>query len=218
MKEQFIIEKEWPVAKLLVTNIDYKMIFFKLGMHGIYVQSLTPIPICYPSKPRHMPRNSVQYNFADAKMPHILTVRSKDPKAFARFIQSEPEFQASRIFKSGLYFNSLKKEHVIGLVCDTIKNMLCLKKFTLMPVRGLFSRAITFRIKSDNRALRNMFYEKAVEINESDKLGHYFDHDVYDYTLWIRAYKRFLDGEFHKWAVVTILYGKNLLNYWNMWG
>ena len=200
MREQRIIETEWPIAKLLVADCDYKMLFYKAGKHGLYIQSISPIPVAHGKRPL-----GVQYNFHDPKMPHIVTVRSSDPFAPSRFVQAERDFRASKIFKHGLYFPTLEHNHTIGFVCEVVKNMLHLKSGSV------------FRIKSDNsRELRDLFYEKARDINGSDNLNCRFDYDVWDYTLDVRTYKRHLDGEFHAWAVVAVLYGFDLLNHWNM--
>jgi len=199
MREQRIIETEWHISKLLVTKCDYKMFFYKAGKHGLYVQSISPIPVVYEKR-----RLGIQYDFGDPKTPHIVTVRSADPFAPARFVQAERAFRAAKIFKHGLYFPSLEQPYIIGLVCDVIKNMLHLRPGSV------------FRIKCDNHDLRDIFYEKAKDINGTDNLNCRFDYDVWDYTLDIRTYKRYLNGEFHRWAIVTILYGFDMLNHWNM--
>ncbi len=199
MREQKIIETEWPISKLLVTKCDYKMFVYKAGKHGLYIQSITPIPVAHEKRPL-----GIQYNFGDPKTPHIVVVRSADPFAPARFVQAERAFRAAKIFKHGLYFPSLEKKYIIGLVCDIVKNMLHLRPGSV------------FRIKCDNRELRDIFYEKAKDINGTDNLNCRFDYDVWDYTLDIRTYKRYLNEEFHRWAIVTVLYGFDLLNHWNM--
>ncbi len=224
MKMQLEIENSWDVAKFLITNIDHKMLLFKLPQYGLYLQSLVPIPVAYESN-----APVFQIRFGEARHPHIATVRfpvGKDQeeneanhKRISNFIQDNPELKAYRIFKHGLVYRDIKKRNVIGLVCDTTKNML-----TLFPGK-------TFRIDSKNKNLRDIFYKKAVEINEQDKLGCSFDYDEYDYTLEIRTYKRFKEEvyiklgnkierivkrPFHRWAVVTILYGKDLPNSWSM--
>jgi len=199
LREQKIIETEWPISKLLVTKCDYKMLFYKAGKHGLYVQSITPTPVVYEKR-----RLGIQYDFGDPKTPHIMTVRSADPFAPVRFVQAERAFRAAKIFKHGLYFPTLELNRTIGFVCEVTKNMLHLRPGSV------------FRIKCDNRDLRDVFYEKAKDINGTDNLNCRFDYDVWDYTLDIRTYKRYLNEEFHTWAIVTILYGFDLLNHWNM--
>lgn len=199
MREQKIIETEWPISKLLVTKCDHKMFFYKAGKHGLYIQSISPIPVVYEKR-----RLGIQYDFGDPKTPHIVTVRSADPFAPARFVQAERAFRTARIFKHGMYFPTLEPSRTIGFVCEVTKNMLHLKPGSV------------FRIKCDNRDLRDIFYEKAKDINGTDNLNCRFDYDVWDYTLDIRTYKRYLNEEFHTWAIVTILYGFDLLNHWNM--
>ena len=199
MRGQKIIESEWPISKLLVTKCDYKMFLHKAGKHGLYVQSITPIPSVHEKRPV-----GIQYNFHDPKTPHIVIVRSADPFAPARFVQAERAFRAAKIFKHGLYFPTLEPNHTIGFVCEVTKNMLHLRPKSV------------FRIKCDNRDLRDIFYGKAKDINGTDNLNCRFDYDVWDYTLDIRTYKRYLNEEFHTWAIVTILYGWDLLNHWNM--
>lgn len=195
------IETEWDVAKLLITNMNYKLLLFHLPQYGLYVEKISPIPVVYSETPHGL---GYHLQTGDPKQSHIVTVRSKYISRVAEFIQECPEFQAHRIFKHGMNFPSLAKENVIGLVCETVKNML-----HLYPHK-------TFYITSKVKKLRQLFYEKAVQINEEDNLGCFFDYDEYDYTLEIRAYKRFKDDEFHRWAVVTILYGEDLPNTWSM--
>ena len=193
------IEAEWEVAKLLITNMwSYKMLLFKLPQYGLYLQSLRPIPPVLPRNP------GVKIYFEDPDMPHIAAVRTQEIGNVARFIQDEKRFEASRIFKHGLHFQTLEPFRLMGLVCNTVKNMMALKPGKV------------FRIKSTDKQLRNVFYRKAVTINEEDNFGCSFDYDIYDYTLEIRRYKRFLEGKFHCWAIVTILYGRDLPNSWNM--
>lgn len=199
MREQKIIETEWSISKLLVTNCDYKMLLYKAGKHGLYVQSITPIPVVHEKRPL-----GIGYHFWDIKIPHIVTVRSADPFAPTRFVQAERDFRAAKIFKHGMYFPTLEPKCTIGFVCEVTKNMLHLKPGSV------------FRIKCDNHDLRDLFYEKATDINGTDNLNCRFDYDVWDYTLDIRTYKRYLNKEFHTNALVTILYGFDLLNHWNM--
>lgn len=199
MHEQKIVETEWPISKLLVTKCDYKMFFYRAGKHGLYVQSISPIPVVYEKR-----RLGIQYDFGDPKTPHIVTVRSADPFAPVRFVQAERDFRAAKIFKHGMYFPTLDLNRTIGFVCEVTKNMLHLRPGSV------------FRIKCNNHDLRDIFYEKAKDINGTDNLNCRFDYDVWDYTLDIRTYKRYLNEEFHTWAIVTILYGFDLLNHWNM--
>ncbi len=212
MKTQWEIEHEWDVAKLLITNIDFKLLLYTLPQYGLYVQSLIPVPICYKDQIQEFPIRyvdedqfeDVKLRFEDSKLPYIVTVRSENISRVVEFIQECPEFRAYRIFKHGMNFRGIAKKNVIGIVCEVTKNML-----HLYPGK-------TFYISSKDKKLRQIFYEKAVEINEEDNLGCSFDYDEYDYTLEIRAYKRFKDGKFHRWAVVTILYGEDLPNSWSM--
>ena len=199
MKTQWEIEHEWDVAKILVTNMDFKLLLYILPQYGLYIQSLAPIPVTYEDRTQEF-----QIRFEDAKLPYIVTVRTEDTSRVADFIQEHKEFRAYRIFKHGMYYDDLEKSSVIGLICDVTKNML-----HLFPGK-------TFHIDSKDRKLRDLFYEKAVEINKEDDLGCSFDYDEYDYTLNIRKYKRFKDGEFYRWAVITILYGEDLPNSWSM--
>ncbi len=201
MKTQWEIEHKWDVAKLLVTSMNYKLLLFYLPQYGLYVEKISPIPVVYPKTPHGL---GYHLQTGNPKQPHIVSVRSEDMSRVADFIQEHPEFRAHRIFKHGMSFRGLEKEDVIGIICEATKNML-----------HLYSGK-TFYITSKSKRLRDMFYEKAVQINEEDKLGCSFDYDEYDYTLEIRAYKRFKDKEFHRWAIVTILYGKDLPNTWSM--
>jgi len=197
MREQWVIEHEWEIAKLLNTNCDYKMHLLKLPQYGLYLQSLTPIPIAHEKRP-----HGVQIHFAQAKMPHIAVVRTQNTDNVARFVQGEKQFRTYRIFKHALYLPTLEIKHIIGLVCDTTKNMLHLLS------------GKTFRIKSNDTELRDLFYEKAIEINKEDDLSCSFDYDEYDYVLEIKKYRRYLGDEFHRWAVITILYGADMPNSW----
>ncbi len=199
MKEQWIIEHEWDVAKLLITNCDYKMLLFKLPQYGLYLQSIAPIPLVHEETPM-----GLGFHFQDRKHPHVAVVRTQNDDAVSKFIQGERQFKSSKIFKHGLYFPALDKHYIIGFICNTVKNMLHL------------CEGKTIRIASKNRTLRAMFYDKSVTINEEDSTGCSFDYDEYDYVLDIRPYKRFLEGEFHTWAIVTILYGPKMPNHWNM--
>jgi len=199
MKTKWEIEYEWDVAKLLITNIDYKLLLFRLPQYGLYVEKISPIPVVYP-KTSHCLGFHLQVG--DPGQSHIVSIKSEDASRIADFIRECPEFRAHRIFKHGMNFRGLAKENVIGLVCETVKNML-----HLYPGK-------TFCIASKDKKLRQLFYEKAVQINEEDDLGCSFDYDEYDYTLEIRTCKRFKDGVFHRWAVITILYGDDLPNSW----
>ncbi len=234
MKEQWIIEHEWDIAKLLITNCNYKMLLFKLPQYGLYLQSIAPIPLVHEKTPM-----GLGFHFRDRKQPHVAIVRTQNNDAVAKFIQGERQFEASKIFKHGLYFPTLDKHYTIGFVCNTVKNMLHL------------CEGKTIRIVSKNRALRDLFYEKAVTINEEDDTKCMFDYDKYDYVLDIRPYKRYHDKverkprkqsgntletvrqwwrklfgkpeeprivekKFHTWAIVTILYGPEMPNHWNM--
>lgn len=198
MRDQWIIEHEWDVAKLLITNMDYKMFLFKLPQYGLYLQSLNAVPVAYRERPP-----GVQIHFGDSKMPQLVVVRTQEQDSVAAFIQCEKQFQAYRIFKHAIHFSSLDKYCIIEFVCNTMKNVLY-----LFPGR-------TFRVKSDDVELRKLFYEKGAVINEQDELGCSFDYDDYDYTLDIRKYRRYLDGEFHRWAVITVLSGPGMRNSWN---
>jgi len=197
--KQIEIEKNWDVAKLLVLEMDYKMFLFTAPQYGLYVQSITPVTKCHEDQ-----SSKTQIQFGDAKLPHIATVRTLHKSRISDFIQEYKEFKMYRIFKHGMYYKDLSKESVIGLICDATKNML-----HLLPGR-------TFRIDSKNKMLRESFYQKAVQINKDDELGCSLDYDEYDYTLEIRPYKRFKDGEFYRWAVITILYGEDMPNTWNI--
>ena len=234
MNDQWIIEHEWDIAKLLITNCDYKMLLFKLPQYGLYLQSIAPIPLVHEETPM-----GLGFHFQDRKQPHVAIVRTESKDWVSDFIQGEKQFEASKIFKHGLYFRALDKHYTIGFVCNTVKNMLHL------------CEGKTIRILSKNRALRDLFYEKAVTINEEDDTKCMFDYDKYDYVLDIRPYKRYLYGEerkprkqsgktletvrqwwrklfgkpeeprivgkkFHTWAIVTILYGPEMPNHWNM--
>jgi len=218
METQFEIEHKWDVAKLLITNMNYKMLLYYLPQYDLYVEKVSPIPVVYSKRPHGL---GFHLQTGDPKQPHIVSVRAK-PECMvmvAEFIRERPEFRAYRIFKHGLNFRGLEKKDLIGIICETTKNML-----HLYPGK-------TFYITSKNKELRQLFYEKAVQINEEDNLGCSFDYDEYDYALDIRAYKRFKEVEylelgekikrivkrtFHRWAVVTILYGPDLPNKWNM--
>ncbi len=199
MKTQWEIEHEWDVAKLLITNMDFKLLLYTLPQYGLYVQALTPIPICYTDRTQEF-----HIRFGDTNLPYLVSVRSEDTSRVADFIREHPKFRAFRIFKHGMNFRGLEKRNMIGIACETTKNMLHLHS------------GKTFYITSENKKLRQIFYEKAVQINEEDKLGCSFDYDEYDYALDIRTYKRFKDGEFHRWAVIMVLYGKDLPNSWSM--
>ena len=214
MKTQWEIENEWDVAKLLITSMNYKLLLFHLPQYGLYVEKISPIPVVYPRIPHGL---GFHLQTGDPRQPHVVSVRSEDISRVAEFIKECPEFRAYRIFKHGLNFRALEKKNVIGIICESTKNML-----HLYPGK-------TFYITSKNKKLRQLFYEKAVQINEEDDLGCSFDYDEYDYTLEIRAYKRFkevrlvsddgvvfTENVFHRWAIVTILYGKDLPNSWSM--
>ena len=193
------IEHEWDAAKLLITRMSHKTLFFLLPQYGLYVDSAFLIPKAYRKQPQGI---GYHLRIGNPREPHIVTVKSKDISRVADFIREHPEFQAYRIFKHGTNFKGLKIRNMIGIVCETTKNML-----HLYPGK-------TFRILSDNKTLRQLFYEKAMVINQQDDLGCSFDYENYDYTLDIRAYKRYREGKFFRWAVVTILYGEDLPNRW----
>lgn len=238
MKDQWTIEHEWEIAKLLITNCDYKMLFFKLPQYGLYLQSIAPIPLVHARTPMGLGFH-FQASSSRPRIPHVVVVRTQDKANVSKFIMGEKQFEASKIFKHGFYFPALEKHYVIGFVCNTVKNMVHLCK------------GKTIRIVSKNRELRDIFYEKAVSINEEDSTECIFDYDEYDYVLDIRPYKRYIDIEerkprkksggilealrqcfyklfgkpeeiiivkkkFHTWALVSILYGEEMTNHWNM--
>jgi hypothetical protein len=182
------IETTWKIAKLLINDLgSYKVFLYKLPQHGLYLQSLRPIPIVYDCR-----LGGPKILFAKTLYPHIAMVRYKEEDQVLGFIHSEP-FKASRIFKHGMYFNDFSESCIGGFMKNVTKNMM-----------GLFPRS-TFNIKSDNRELRKLFYETAVKLNEEENIGCKFDYDEYDYTLEILPYKRYREGCFHCWAIVTIL-------------
>lgn len=203
LKDQWTIEHEWVIAKLLVTNCNYKMLFYTLPQYGLYLQAIAPIPLVHKRGPLGLGFH-FQPSTSRPRIPHVITVRTEDKDNVSKFILSERQFEASKIFKHGLYFPALEKHYLIGFVCNTVKNMLHLCK------------GKTIRIVSKSKTLRDLFYEKAVPINKEDATECTFDYDEYDYVLDIRPYKRLLEGKFHTWAVVTILYGEDMTNHWNM--
>jgi len=201
------IETEWEVAKLLVNPDSYKMLLYILPKYDLYLQSLQPITL------RPLQPQGTRIYFRSPSLMHIATVRTQNTDNVVNFILSEPRFKASRIFKHGFY-KSLEEDKIIGLVANTAKNMLGLEDLVGNPI---------FRITSLNKELRDLFYRMAVKFNEEDNFGCGFDYDKYDYTLDIRVYKRFatrrdtyIGDQNLGYTVVTILYGSNLYNYWNM--
>ncbi len=212
MVTQRQIEHSWDAAKLLITKMDAKVILYTLPQYGLYVESITPVLIV----PKEAPLWHKLY-LRGKQTPHIVSVRTQDTSRVADFIQEHKEFQAYRIFKHGLEYKTATKDSLVGIACETVKNML-----------SLFPGKI-FRINSKDREVTNLFYEIAVGINEEHGLGCSFDFDEYDYTLLIKKYKRFkevrlveddgvvfTDNMFHRWAVITILYGEGLPNSWSM--
>ena len=193
------IESTWELSKLLITNIgSYKLLLYKLPQYQLYLQSLRPILTVYKRSP------GGPKLFYESNTPHIAAVRAVDESYVIDFIRKEKDLQAMKIFKHGMYFRNFSADCVGGLAKNTVKNMMGLKQGKI------------FRISSANKELRDLFYKNAIQINEEDNFGCEFDYDIYDYTLEIRPYKRFKDGNFHCWAVVTILYGDDMPNKYNM--
>jgi len=192
------IETEWSLSKILVTNLrSFKVFLYLLPQYGLYLQSLRPIPTYLedaPPGPRIL--------FENSRTPHIATVRTLDPDNVIEFIHANPDFKMSKVFKHGMYHRDFTRLCVGGLAKNTVKNMM-----------GLFPGE-TFRIVSTSKTLRDIFYEDAVLINQENNFSCEFDYDEYDYVLEIRPYKRYKDGKFHSWAIVTVLHGDSLPNTW----
>lgn len=187
------MENNWDISKLLVTEMNPKMFFYEIGKYPIYVQNVRPIP------PLLKQTRTIPYHFGSSREPHLVVVRSPSREDVLPFIQEHPEFQVSKIFKSGLYFNNLSKERVRGFAMTSTCNML-----HLLP-------GSSFRIRSNNTDLRDLFYEAATTVNDTGNLGCSFDFLEYDYTLLIKAYRR-VKG----YAVIAILYGWDMPNHWGM--
>ena len=200
MSSEWEIEHDWEIAKLLITNMNsYKMFLFKAPIYLLYIQSLRPA-----NKFIEEGLKGIKYHFRDPKDPHIVVIRTENMDLVHSFIQEQPQFKAMKIFKHGLYFKSLDADVVKGFASTNVMNMMGLKP------------GATFRIKSDNKQLRGLFYQKALQHNEEHGFGCGFDYDEYDYTLEIRAYKKYRDKEHIGWAIFTILYGDDMPNYYGM--
>ena len=189
------MSSEWEIAKLLVTRMtSYKMFLYKAGAHGIYVQSLRPANRFIESPV------GVKYHFGNTKDPHVVIVRSETMDNVYGFIRRQPQFGIMKIFKHGLTFSTLEEDVVKGFASTNVMNMM-----------GIRPEA-TFRIQSDSKTLRDLFYQKALEHNEEHNFGCAFDYDTYDYVLEIRAYKRYRDKEHVGWSIFTILHGDDMPN------
>jgi len=200
MSSEWEIEHKWEIAKLLITNMNsYKMFLFMAPTYGLYIQSLRPA-----NKFIEEGLKGIKYHFQDPKDPHIVVVRTSNMDYVCEFIQHQPSFRAMKIFKHGLYFKSLDANVVKGFASTNVMNMMGLKPGAI------------FRIKSDNKQLRDLFYQKALQHNEEHEFGCEFDYDDYDYTLFIKAYKKYRDKEHIGWAIFTILYGDDMPNYYGM--
>lgn len=193
--EQWHIENDWELNKLLITCMKPKMFFYKIGQYEVYVQSVRPIPTVIPRG-----LSSVSYHFGNNKTPHLAVTRTRDKDGIIDFIADCPDLQVSRIFKSGLYFPDLNRKTIGGFSKSCVKNAL-----------NLVAEPKSFRFKSNRKELRDILYKDAVLINEQDECGHTFDYDAYDYTLEARVYKR--DNGTN--AIVTLLYGFDMPNHWH---
>jgi len=185
-REQYEIEHDWPIAKLLINQCFPKLLAFYLGRYDIYLQDLDPV--------MKVGRNQSDKSFR----PHFAIVRTLNEDNIVKFIQENPEFQAHKIFKHGIYFDKL--EDVYGLIANSVKNALSLR-----PNK-------TFYIKSLNQDLRDTAYKMATQFNEEEGFGCSFDYDEYDYVLELKKYIR----DNGKWAVIIIMYGEDMPNHWNM--
>jgi len=195
------IESKWEIAKLLITTpMSYKILLYTLPQYGLYLQSLRPIRTVFKPEPKAGPR----IFFRDPKFAHIAAVRTENIENVVDFIQEQKRFQAMRIFKHGRHYKTLESGRYMGLVCNTVKNMMALKSGSV------------FRITSQDKKMRDVFYATAIRINEEDNLGCSFDYDEYDYTLEIRKYNRYWNNELDSYCIVTILYGDDLPNHYNM--
>lgn len=198
MSSEWEIEHNWELAKLLITDMNsYKMFLFKAPMYQLYVQSLRPAN-------KFIGTQGIKYHFRDPKDPHVVVVRTENMDFVHNFIQEQPQFKAMKIFKHGIYFRSLDEDVVKGFASESVMNMMGLRP------------GATFRIKSSNKPLRDLFYQKALQHNEEHGFGCKFDYDKYDYVLEIRAYKKYKDKEHIGWSIFTILYGDDMPNYWGM--
>lgn len=195
MNTEWDIEHDWEISKLLVTRMgSYKVFIFMAGTHGVYIQSLRQATKFLESP------QGVKYHFGESKDPHIVVVRSEYVEYVHEFLQRHPEFGAMKIFKHGLDFKTLEVDAVKGFASNNVNNMMGLRP------------GATFRIKSDSKILRDLFYQKALEHNAEHEFGCKFDYDEYDYVLEIRAYKKFKDKEHVGWAIFTVLYGDDMPN------
>ncbi len=191
---QWKIENEWTISKVLVTAMNPKMFLYQAGLNDIYVQDVRPIPTVL-TQSRHIP-----YHFGKQVKPHIAILRSKSKDEVLKFISDFPEFECSRIFKSGLYFSKLTQRVLMGFSKQSIKNALHLKPGS------------AFRFKSNRKELRDILYKDAVLINGQDGIGCTFDFDKFDYTFEARVYKRDNGG----YAIISFIYGWDLPNHWHL--
>jgi len=185
-REQYKIEHDWPVTKLLINRCFPKLLSFYLAKHDIYLQDLDPV--------MKVGQNQKDKSFR----PHFAVVRTLDMENVVQFIRENPEFQTHKIFKHGVYFDKL--EDIYGLLANSVKNALSLRKNKV------------FYIKSLDREIRDTAYKMAVKFNEQENFGCSFDYDEYDYVLEFKKYIR----DNGRWAVVSIMYGEDMPNHWNM--
>ncbi len=198
MSTEWEIEHDWEMAKLLVTRMNsYKMFLYSAGAYGVYVQSLRPANRFIESPV------GVKYHFGSTKDPHVVVVRSKTMDNIHTFIQTQPQFGIMKIFKHGLNFKSLEEDVVKGFASTNVINMM-----------GLLKGAI-FNIQSNNKGLRDLFYQKAVEHNAEHGFDCRFDYDEYDFELLIKAYKRYKDKKHVGWSIFTVLSGEDMPNRWS---
>ncbi len=182
------IHNEWSGGKLLITRNNTRLLRYLLPRYGIYIQNIKSI--------RSAPPGSNEGNLATVK------IRTEDTSRIMDFIHENKEFRAFRVFKHA-DLPDLTGNGTLAFFANVSANML-----------GML-RGKTFRIVSSNTAVRQLFYERAMYINDKYKFGCSFDYDEYDYTLEIRVYERTNEpNPWIRYAVVTILTGDGMPNSW----
>jgi hypothetical protein len=144
------------VAKFYVTSIDEKYLAYVFGTYEIFLEGM-----------KQASGNT-----------SICTVSSEENEGFDIVMEEYPELNLKRIMKHGYYLanEGYPEKSVVGLAANTAKNILGI----------LDGHGLTIRISSNNRQLRQMFYDRVIKFNKDMDTDVEFDFDEYDLNVHIR--------------------------------
>lgn len=169
-------------TKLIIYCSDPRVTAWKLGNFGIFQETHRVLK----GNPNQILDDS----------PSLVTVLYNELKDILGFVK-DSELKSIRVFKTGSYKSN---KIPIGFLYTAAKNLLALFAETK-------KKKICFRISSEDRELRQKFYEIAMEINDEFNYGHTFDYDEYDIDFVLKIFK-----DDNKKLLVTYFYGNKYPN------